>query len=133
MPGPVPEGVAHLSRIPIDQLPRLYAEHDLYVMPSRFEAFGIAFVEALSHGLPCIGRNSCAMPDLIRNGDNGYLAETEDPEELHALLVTALGDRGLWQRVSAQAPSVVARHSWANTAARILDIAARSVSPALCD
>ena len=46
---------------------------DVFCMPSYFEAYGLVFVEALTFGLPCIGRNCYEMPYFIEDGKTGLL------------------------------------------------------------
>jgi glycosyltransferase involved in cell wall biosynthesis len=46
-------------------LERVYRSADAFVMPSVYEPFGIAFLEAMAYGLPCIGSRACAMPEII--------------------------------------------------------------------
>ena len=43
---------------------------DYFVMPSKFEAYGLVFAEALIYGLPCIGKKCYARPEFINN-ENG--------------------------------------------------------------
>ena len=50
---------------------------DFFVMPSRFEAYGLVFPEALIFGLPCIGKNICAVPEFIQDGENGKVLRKE--------------------------------------------------------
>jgi glycosyltransferase involved in cell wall biosynthesis len=125
LPGPVPPGVTYSRAVPASRTGKLYAEHDLFVMPSRFEAFGVAFVDALSHGLPCVGRNTCAMPEIIKHGDNGYLVDSEDPRELCQLMINAVNNRELRSRAVAQAECRRAYYSWDRVANDILSIARR--------
>ena len=59
---------------------------DLFVLPSRYDCFGISFVEAMTFGIPCIGRNIMAMPEIIDEGKNGELVTSDDPDELAELI-----------------------------------------------
>jgi glycosyltransferase involved in cell wall biosynthesis len=117
--GPVPDGVDFRGALEFGEVAELYTSHDLFVLPSRFEAFGIVFVEAQSVGLPCIGRDRCAMPELVREGVNGSLVRSEDPAELAARIETVLDDDELYRRCAADIPLVRQRHSWASAAERI--------------
>ncbi len=128
LPTEPPPGVDFRGRIPIDEVGSLYAEHDLFVMPSRFEGFGIALVEALSHGLPCVARNAFAMPEIVRPGDNGDLVTSEDPAELAQIITNLLADDALFTRVAAQAPEVTHYYSWARAASDVLTAAAQATS-----
>ena len=120
LPTEPPPGVRFLGRIPIDEVRGLYAEHDLFVMPSRFEGFGIALVEALSHGLPCVARNAFAMPEIVRPGDNGDLVTGDDPAELATIIARLLADDAMFTRVAAQAPEVRHYYSWTRAADDVL-------------
>ncbi|HVV19461.1 MAG TPA: glycosyltransferase family 4 protein [Pseudonocardiaceae bacterium] len=120
LPGEPPAGVRFLGRIPIDEVRDLYAEHDLFVMPSKFEGFGIALVEALSHGLPCVARNAFAMPEIVRPGDNGDLVTTDEPTELAEIISRLLPDDALFERVARQATAVREHYSWTRAANDVL-------------
>jgi glycosyltransferase involved in cell wall biosynthesis len=122
--GEPPAGVDFRGRLPIEEVGRLYAEHDLFVMPSTFEGFGIALVEALSHGLPCVARRAFAMPEIVRPGDNGDLVTSDDPGELAAIIATLLADDALHVRVARQASGVREHYSWERAADDVLAVAA---------
>lgn len=56
-----------------------YSAASIFVMPSRYEAFGLATVEAMSHGLPVIGFADCpGTNEVIEDGFNGYLVGADD-------------------------------------------------------
>jgi glycosyltransferase involved in cell wall biosynthesis len=92
-------------------------------MPSRFEGFGIALVEALSHGLPAIGRRAFAMPEIVRPGDNGDLVTSDDPTELADMVTRLLADDALFERVASQAAGVREYYSWDRAADDVIAVA----------
>lgn len=119
LPGPVPEGVDFRGSLGYDEVAGLYASHDLFVMPSRFEAFGIVFVEAQSVGMPCVARRRCAMPELVVEGTSGTLLQEDDASELAARIEQALDDDELYRRCVANVDAVRRRFSWTVAAERI--------------
>jgi len=60
---------------------RLQHAHVLAV-PSYFEGFGIVFLEGMAHGLPALGTFSGAVPEVVTDGEHGYLIQ---PGDIHAL------------------------------------------------
>ena len=124
--GNVPEGVVFLGARTPAEVARLYPEHDLFVMPSRFEAFGIVFTEALAHGVPVVGRSSFAMPAIVEPGKNGALVEGEDPTELAAAIVGVLEDPGVREYTVRAAKDVRTRFSWDTVAEKMLATIATS-------
>lgn len=83
-----------------EKLASWYAACDAVVMPSRWEAFGLVAAEALQHARPVLASTRGALPELIHDGENGYLFTLDaaqdtptlgqllarlDREELHRL------------------------------------------------
>lgn len=90
-PGVVAHGV--LSRAtPAGRasLDRLFGTASVFCLPSRYEPFGIAFAEAMLAGLPCIGTRQWAMPEIIADGETGWLVEDGSVDELARVLIDAL-------------------------------------------
>ncbi|HMM89146.1 glycosyltransferase family 4 protein [Bradyrhizobium sp.] len=83
-------------------LATLYGKADLFVLASRFEGYGMAYAEALSHGLPVIGTTAGAIPDTIPQGA-GLLVAPDDIAALAAALRRVIVDTDERRRLSAAA------------------------------
>jgi glycosyltransferase involved in cell wall biosynthesis len=70
---------------PAALLAELYAFSDLFVLPSRYEGFGMAYAEAIAHGLPVIGTTAGAIPDTVP-ATSGILVPPDDVPALAAAL-----------------------------------------------
>ena len=62
------------------ELASAYASADAFVFPSRTETLGLVLLEAMAAGCPVVAANSGGIPDIVTDGENGYLFEVDDPE-----------------------------------------------------
>lgn len=83
-----------------EALVQLYAQHQLMVLASSYESYGIVYVEALQFGLPIIGTSAGAAQEIIRPGVNGYLIPPEDAKALAEILTMLQLDRRLLSTLS---------------------------------
>jgi starch synthase len=74
------------------QLVAAYTTADVFALPTRFEPFGIAFVEAMHFGLPCVGPRAWAVPEMIADGETGFTVPVDDVEALSDRLLRLLSD-----------------------------------------
>lgn len=63
-------------------IPKIYAEHDFFVFPSKNESLGLVGLEALACGLPVIGSRIPAIQSYLIDGFNGLLFESSDANDL---------------------------------------------------
>ncbi len=89
------------------RLNELYAYADLFVLPSRFEGYGIAFAEAIAHGLPVIGTTAGAIPDTVPDGA-GILVPADDAAALAGALRTLITQAEVRDRLAAGARAAAA-------------------------
>jgi glycosyltransferase involved in cell wall biosynthesis len=84
-----------------------YNSADIFVAPSRYESFGLMFVEAMANALPVVALRTPGATDLIEDGITGLLAPPEDVPGLAAALVQVATDRSLQRRLGSAARRVV--------------------------
>lgn len=117
------KNVHYLGRLPASELYKYYNLCDYFVMPSKFDAYGLVFAEALTFGLPCIGKNIFAMPEFIKNGENGFLIENNDEYELSQKMQQLLIEgKKMSLLLQKQRDENLRRYSWDSVAQRIIDV-----------
>jgi glycosyltransferase involved in cell wall biosynthesis len=126
-PGEPPDGVRFLGSLPAGEVARLYDSHDLFVMPSRMEPFGIVFAEAIARGLPCIARDAYAMPEIVTPGVSGALVTGDDVGELAATIAATLADDALYAKCYENAPAAAAYFSWERAGQEVVDVIAQTL------
>ena len=105
------------GEVSAQHLEKLYVDADVFTLASRFEGYGMAYAEAIAHGLPVVGTSAGAIPDTVPRGAGILVAPDnpaafaqalrrviEDPNErlrLRTAARAAAGSLPTWQ-VSAQ-------------------------------
>jgi starch synthase len=109
----------------INQLLNLYSQSDIFVLPSLYEPLGIAFAEAMAHRLPCIGTNSCTMPEIIDDGQSGILVEPNDSQALVKAIISLLEDDALREEMGRKAyEKYYLNYRWEVVTQKIINILA---------
>lgn len=128
LPGDPPPWVDFRGGVSTSEVSRLLVASDLFVMPSRFEAFGIAFAEALAHGVPCVARRAFAMPELVADGLNGALVDSDDVDALAETIERVRRDDAIHEQCARMAPAVADRCSWERVAHHMADVITAELS-----
>lgn len=120
--------VAFLGAKAQEALPDYYRAAEALVMPSDYESFGMAALEAMASGVPVIAAQVGGLAFLIRDGETGYHVPTRDPEALAGAMRRALTDPAERNRLVMNAASTARKYAWPRIADQLLDIfeAARS-------
>ena len=86
----VSDRVKFFGHVTEQQLKDAYDRATVFVMPSIAELQSIATLEAMASGRPVIAANAAALPHLVHTGENGYLFEPDNVEELSKRLLQVL-------------------------------------------
>jgi glycosyltransferase involved in cell wall biosynthesis len=82
-----------------EALVEAYRSADVFCLPTRFEPFGIVFLEAMYFGLPCVGTRAWAVPEMVVDGETGYTVEVDDVAMLTHSLLRLLDDPALARKM----------------------------------
>jgi len=84
-----------------DEVKAAYQRCDAFVLPSFAEGIPVVLMEAMAFGLPCVSTRIAGIPELITDGENGFLTSPSDIEDLVARLHLLIDDPGLRARLGA--------------------------------
>ena len=74
-------------------LPQIYADLDVLVVSSKNEGTPVSAIEAMASATPVVATRVGGLPDLIEDGQNGYLVTPDNPVELAERIIAVLDDR----------------------------------------
>lgn len=77
----------------VEDIGGFLAALDVFVMPSRSEAWGLAALEAMAHGIPVVASRTGGLERIVADGETGWLVPPGDPEALASALLAAASDR----------------------------------------
>jgi starch synthase len=113
------------KQVPADltKLEDLFKRCCLFVMPSLYEPFGIAPLEAMVHHIPAIVTNAWALPEVVTPGETGALVECGSVEDLGETMSALLADPETLRRMGeAGRRQALERFTWQRVVGRMLDM-----------
>lgn len=100
----------HLGYVSSEQRRAIcYAAADLFLFPTRNEMFGNVALESIACGTPVVSFNVDGVPDIVRPGITGYLAEPENASDFRDGIVQLLGDEPLRREMGQQGRAIAVR------------------------
>ena len=114
------------SRLSQTELNQLYSSADIFVLPSLKEGFGIVLLEAMYFSLPVVTTNISAMPELVKDGENGLLVSPGSSQHLAQALSRLVSDLELRENMGKKGKEqVIKSYYWEQTSSRFLQIVQR--------
>jgi glycosyltransferase involved in cell wall biosynthesis len=106
--------------VPQDAMPAEYGASTVTVLPTRGQAegLGLTLVEALLSGCAVIGTPAGGIPEVVQDGETGFIARDGDPQDLAEKIARLLGDPALRERLTATGRARVLDTYSAQSAAR---------------
>jgi N-acetyl-alpha-D-glucosaminyl L-malate synthase BshA len=85
---------------PTQEVDCYVASSDLFLLPSKEESFGLAALEAMAYGVPVIAANVAGIPEVVVDGQTGFLSEVGDVEKMARDAIKLLSDEALYLQMS---------------------------------
>jgi glycosyltransferase involved in cell wall biosynthesis len=105
-----------LGYLPATDLPPYYERASIFCLPTKKEAFGVSFIEAMDYGLPVVATNLGAIPDFIVEGQNGHLVPPGDAHALADALLDLLADPQKCQTYGEKSREICQeKYNWTNS------------------
>lgn len=95
--------VRFVGRVDDVTLQGLFAGARAFVLPSAGEGFGLVYLEAMAHGLPCVAARAGGAPEVVVDGLTGVVVPPRDGEALRAAMGRVWGEDGVAMGVAGRA------------------------------
>ncbi len=117
--------VRRVDHVPDADLPGLYRAAELFVYPSRYEAFGLPPLEAMASGVPVVSARAGSLPEVL--GTAALFVDPEDAGGLAAAMEAALTDESRRRALIREGLDHARRFGWGDTAARTAAVYRRAL------
>jgi glycosyltransferase involved in cell wall biosynthesis len=104
-----------------NEIVELLQASDIYLSPSIVESFGVATLEAMSSGLPCVVTDIAGSRDLV-SSQYGFLVKPKDPENISMALTKLIENSSVRKQMGANATIEAAKYDWSNVANQYLEV-----------
>ncbi|HZK10871.1 MAG TPA: glycosyltransferase, partial [Atribacterota bacterium] len=91
-------------------LEEIYQISTVFAIPSAIETQSIVTLEAMAAGLPVVAANAGALPELVKNGENGYLFKPGDSDLMAKDIITILNDEKLREKMKKRSLEIISDH-----------------------
>jgi len=110
-----------------DQMPALYAAHDVFVFPSLFEGMPLTLLEAMAGGMPVVTTATSGMADVVEDGFNGIAVPPADAEAIAESIGRLCAGAELRCRLGREARNTMRRYTWEKVTRPLEDVLSLAV------
>jgi len=119
--------VIFVGKVPNEKVPEYMVASDVFVLPSLSEGFPVVILEAMASGLPIVATKVGGLPEIIKDGENGFLVEPKNPKEIAEKVLLLLEDDELRERISRSFKEKVKNYSWESVVKRLEEVYQRCI------
>ena len=105
-----------------EQLINEYNKAKIVVHASQYETFGLIALEANACGVPVVSINQGPLKETIENGQNGYIAETFEDENLILFCKNILSDSEYQSQTQINCLNIAKQYHWKNTVKKLKEM-----------
>jgi glycosyltransferase involved in cell wall biosynthesis len=125
------ERLSFLGEVTHERVPALLATFDLFAMPSTYEGFGVAALEAQAMAVPVVAFSVHGIPDVVADGETGLLVPPRDQRALAEAIRRLLSDDALRRHMGEAGRAFVAEHySWQENTRQMEELYASALGKA---
>ena len=114
--------VIFLGAIDHDELPIYFSAADVFLMPSAYETFGIAALEASACNLPVIAPQVGGLKSVVKHGQTGFLSVNKSPESLTHYLEILLKNKPLRELFGVNSRLHAMNYSWGKSSKDLISV-----------
>lgn len=119
----IKDSVVFLGRLPHKEVMKYMGKSSIFVLPSWQEGFGIVYIEAMAHGKPVVAVRGEGIEDVIVHGENGFLVEPRDVDDVVKVLDFILENAEKAAEIGVNARKIVMNnYTWQRNAEKTIDI-----------
>ena len=123
----ISEAVRFLGKVLPPDLYELYKVGDVFATASTIETQGIVLIEAAACGLPLIAVDAGAVSEVCVDGENGFLCEPGNVDEISAAMLKILSDTDLRDKFSRESVTIASEHNFERTLDKFINIYERVI------
>ena len=114
--------------IPNEDLPNLYTVADCFIIAGTAELQSIVTMEAMASGLPVLGVDAVALPELVKDKQNGFLFKPGDINDLSDKMRLIFSDKNLREDMGKESLSIINKHDIKNSIKKFEEIYTKEIT-----
>lgn len=116
------EDVKFIGKVPNEEVPEYMVGSDAFVLPSLSEGFPNVVLEAMASALPIVASKVGGLPEIVKDGENGFLVEPKNPGQIAEKVLLLFGGEELRKSISRNNKEKAKDYSWESVVERLEEV-----------